>query len=424
MAVIGPQPVTDDAIAEPGTVLHEVDQAAGYVASICFKTGPPTLVGVELEWTVHHRGDPARQLDRDALREALGPYAPHTLDTTSPHLLLPGGSAVTAEPGGQVELSSPPRASLAATHSAIRDDLRHVIDLLGRVGLCLGRYGIDAYRRPRQLLHTPRYDAMARSFDRRGPHGRTMMCSTAGLQVCLDAGTADRVASRWAAMHALGPVLLAAFANAPRHAGRPTGWASARMRSWLGIDPARSGPVPTAPGDPSRHWARYALAAPVLCVRRPSGSWHAPRGMTFADWVNGALPGRPPTVDDLDYHLTTLFPPVRPRGYVELRYLDAQPPAEWLAPVAVLAALLADESIVDSALDRCAPMADRWLTAARAGLADPALARIAAAVLDLACGALDRTDLGPRERAEVAEIVGRRLARGRGTRSLRSGAVS
>lgn len=408
MAVVRQHCVTEQPAAEPGTVLCEIDQAEGYVASICFKTGPPALVGVELEWTVHHTGDPTRHLDVAVLRDALGPHAPPTLYPDTAHQPLPGGSVITAEPGGQVEISSPPQASLAALHSAVSGDLHYLVDLLARTGLGLGEYGLDAHRPPRHLLRTPRYDAMARAFDRRGPHGRTMMCSTAALQVCLDAGSADRMTERWSAMHALGPVLLATFATSARQAGRDTGWASARMRSWLGMDPARTGPV-GGTGDPALAWARYALAAPVLCVRRPEGSWHAPPGVTFADWIAGALP-RPPTVDDLAYHLTTLFPPVRPRGYVEVRYLDAQPPEEWLAPVAVLTALLADEATVDAVLDLCAPAAGRWAESARLGLASPVLARAADVVFDLACRALDRTDLVPAVRGEVTELVGRRLA--------------
>jgi glutamate--cysteine ligase len=94
--------------------------------------------------------------------------------------------------------------------------------------------------------------------------------------------------------------------------------------------PVRHGTGADAPApvtaDPAAAWARSALRAPVICVHRPGGCWDAPPRMTFADWIDGALP-EPPTTADLDYHLSTLFPPVRPRGYLEVRYLDAQPRA-------------------------------------------------------------------------------------------------
>jgi glutamate--cysteine ligase len=257
-------------------------------------------------------------------------------------------------------------------------------------------------------LHTPRYDAMAQAFAAHGPHGRTMMCSTAALQVSLDAGVADRVPARWSALHALGPVLLALFANSDRYAGERTGWASTRMRSWLGMDPARTGPVPDD-GDPASAWARYAMRAPVLCVRRDGRAWRGPTGMTFADWI-GVAPGDPPTEADLDYHLTTLFPPVRPRGYVEVRYLDQQAPDDWLAPVATLAALFVDEPTIDAVRDLCAPVDGRWQDAARHGLADPQLAAAARAVAGLAARQLSRTGLPQGICAEVTESVDRRLA--------------
>src|SRR3954470_419306 len=83
------------------------DRAVGeaYVASVCFKHGPPRLTGVELEWIVHHEDDPRRPLDAARLAAALGPYAPRTVNQDSPHLPLPAGSPLTLEPGGQVEIS-------------------------------------------------------------------------------------------------------------------------------------------------------------------------------------------------------------------------------------------------------------------------------------------------------------------------------
>ncbi|MBO4210369.1 glutamate-cysteine ligase family protein, partial [Micromonospora echinofusca] len=117
-----------------------------------------------------------------------------------------------------------------------------------------------------------------------------------------------------------------------------------------------------------------------------------------------------PTTDDLDYHLSTLFPPVRPRGYLEVRYLDAQPGRAWLTPVAVLAALFADPTTVAEVTATCLPVADRWGDAARHGLADPALSRVAATVLGLALRHLDRTGLPTDRRTEISDDLRRRIA--------------
>ena len=394
-------------------VLRHLAQAADHISGICFKTGPPRHIGAELEWTVHRSDAPAAHLDATELSTALGSHAPPALGNPHPGALLPGGGAVTVEPGGQLEISSAPAGPLTELYDSLSADHAHLTALLARSGLELGHTGLDPYRSPQRLLQTPRYAAMQRSFDAAGRHGRTMMCSTAGLQVCLDAGTERQLPHRWGALHEVGPALLATFATSHRHAGRDTGWASARMATWYGIDPRRTGPVPT-PDHLAAGWAGYALAAPLLCVRRDEQSWDVPAGVTFADWIDGALPG-PPTVDDLDYHLSTLFPPVRPRGYLEVRYLDTQPGTEWIAPVAVVATLLADDATTDSARAIAAPTAGRWVTAARAGLADPAIRRTATALLELACRNLDRTGLPPAVQNVVTDIVDRRLHRA-GTR--------
>lgn len=393
-------------------VLRNSEEAEGYLAKICFKTGPPVRTGVELEWTVHDAVDPTRPVGAERLRLALGPYAPTTLDPAATARPLPHGGTVSVEPGGQLEISSAPQRGLDALHETTDADIGHLTALLAAAGLVLGTTGIDPHRPPRSAVETPRYRAMRTAFDRDGPDGRTMMFSTAGLQVCLDAGEPGQVVERWCAVHELGPPLLAAFATARRHAGRDTGWASARMRAWQRIDPTRTRAVwPPATGgrDPVAAWIRYALDAPLLCVRRPDGNWSAPPAVTFRDWIGGALPG-PPTADDLRYHLSTLFPPVRPRGYLEVRYLDAQPPGEWLAPVAVLAALLGDPVTLGLAREASAPVADRWTVAARHGLADPALAAAANTLFDLAARALDRTDLAPATQKEISHILERRLA--------------
>ena len=181
-----------------------------------------------------------------------------------------------------------------------------------------------------------------------------MMCATASVQVCLDAGDdsdgPDGYRRRWGLLHAIGPVLVGAFANSPLPRGKPTGWVSSRQQVWAHMDPGRTRP-PQLDGDPRAGWAAYALDAQVMCVRDPeSADWSAP---PRAD-VPRLGPRRPATTgppatscggpppSDLEYHLSTLFPPVRPRGHFELRMIDAQPGDGWIVPLAVSSALLSD----------------------------------------------------------------------------------
>jgi glutamate--cysteine ligase len=267
------------------------------------------------------------------------------------------------------------------------------------------------------VVDIPRYAAMEIAFDRIDPMGRAMMCSTAAVQVCLDAGTPSEMALRWAALHDLGPVLLAAFANSPWLGGLRTGWASSRMQAWFVLDPARTRPSrmhwdPAANWNPAADWARRSLDTPLLCQRRPWGGWEVPRGITFADWLSGALPDRPSTAD-LDYHLTTLFPPIRPRGHLEVRYLETQPEGQWVVPVAVLAALLADPAVTAAARDACAPTVGWWLPAAQRGLHDDTLATAAIAVFELACKALPALDAPADVQLLAEEITEYRVRRGR-----------
>ena len=371
------------------SVLHDCADAEAYVASVCFKHGPPRLVGVELEWLLHRRAVPDAPIDVRALTTALGPHAPTTLDPGSPARPLRAGSTVTVEPGGQAELASPPLPDLARLLDTVRTDSADLMSRFAAHGIVPDARAADSLRPPRRILQVPRYRAMEQSFDRIGPYGRSAMCSTAAVQVCLDAGEGASVARRWAALHSVGPVLLAAFANSPVLHGRRTGWKSSRWAAWLACDPARTAPPPLADTDPdvdpAAGWARRVLASPLLCVRGED-TWTVPQGITFGDWVRGALP-TPPTTADLDYHVSTLFPPVRAHGFLEVRYVDAQAGDGWALPTAVLVALLSDPAVTDRVLEICEPVRGRWVSGARHGLADRVLARAAAGVFTLA---LDR----------------------------------
>jgi len=401
----GPPADCPSAELGPGAPLRTRAEAEAYVASVCFKHGPPERVGVELEWILRGPLTLARVLD------ALGSHAPSSL-VPGGGTPLPHGSLVTVEPGGQVELASPPLADLRSLTAAVEADSAHLLGLLARHGLTPEPRAADPHRPARRLLALPRYRAMEQAFDRHGPFGRTGMCSTSAVQVALDAGGRAGIATRWAVLHELGPVLLAAFANSPALHGRRTGWRSSRFAAWLAAEPGRTAPpVDLDRPDPAQAWAERVVGSTVLCVRGP-GEWATPTGVTFADWIAGALPGTPTTAD-LEYHVSTLFPPVRPRGFLEVRYVDGQQGADWALPVAVLAALTAHPSTVDRVRELCEPVRERWLVACRDGLADPALARAARSVFALACEALPALDPPPGLAARLAAVTEGRIAAGR-----------
>src|ERR1700722_330462 len=122
--------------------------------------------------------------------------------------------------------------------------------------------------------------------------------------------------------------------------------------AWSRMDPGRTRPPAHGP-DPREAWARYALDAELMCVRNEgSADWSAPTGLTLRDWVRGDAADRmgPPTAGDLENHLSTLVPPVRPHGHFELRMIDAQPGDGWIVPLAVAPALFGDERAGDEAL--------------------------------------------------------------------------
>ncbi|MFD1810821.1 ergothioneine biosynthesis glutamate--cysteine ligase EgtA [Rhodococcus gannanensis] len=364
--------------------------AEAYVGGVCFKLGPPRLVGAELEWLTS-TPDGGRPRAED-FAVALGPHAPSSIVPDTPARPLPGGSVVTLEPGGQIELSSAPMSSVEELSAALTADADRLERLLAGSGISMRSGAADTDRTAERILPASRYRAMQARFDRIGPFGRLMMCNTTATQVSVDAGAdEDEIARRWRALYAIGPALLAAFACSPSLAGIPGGrWASQRMRTWFELDPGRTAPPPLA--DPIRDYAAWAVDAPLLCVRggcgdRSADDWSVPGDASFADWIAGELDsliGRAPTLADLDYHLTTLFPPVRATGYFEVRYLDAQPGTGWRIPVAALCALLGDPATVDEATVIAAPTAGRWRCAAEVGLLEPELRTAAAGLLDLA----------------------------------------
>ena len=241
------------------------------------------------------------------------------------------------EPGGQLELSPRPRASIAA----LVDDLNGLIARAGAIaderGVRLEAVGVNPYHDCADVpLRTPspRYLAMQRAFDEVGPDGRRMMRLTASLQIAVDLLPGPAGREQWLVANLAGPPLAAAFAN------------SARTAIWRGVDLRRTGydgrHLDVA--DPVGAYIAFAAAAPRLPIRESA---------------------------DARYHLTTLFPPVRPRGgYLEVRYLDAQPPERMGEVIATVTTLLCDQRARRDALDLLLPRAadqDRAWAEAAAG---------------------------------------------------------
>ncbi|MER7008947.1 glutamate-cysteine ligase family protein [Dactylosporangium sp. NPDC000555] len=412
----------------PAILLTEAT-AAAYVAAAGFRVGPVGRVGVELEYCVR---DPRRPLHRPSPSRLLGLLA---------HLgnPLPGGSAVTVEPGGQLELSSAVGASLTECASAVAGDLALVRATLAEHGLHLDGTGLDTVRRPRLVTDHPRYVALAEYHDRAGTRGRTVMTNSASIQVCLDSGTDgngpetddwSHFARRWWLTDAIGPVMMAAFANSPHVTKTGRRWASYRQALRFGTDAGRTR-APRRSADPRTAWARYALAAKVVMVAPAledpddpagetgaGGRWLVPSGLTMRDWLRGHGP-RPVTLTDLQRHLGTLVPPVRPRGYLELRMIDQQAGDDWIVPVAVVTALLDDPEGAQAAADATehlrSPLRRHrdWLGAARDGLADPALAAAALAFFSAAQSVLARRGAPLPVRDAVAQFLDRYVLRGR-----------
>ena len=354
----------------------------------CFASASRRRVGVEVEWLTVPLDRPTQRPDLDELRAT----ATAAADTC----------AVSFEPGGQLELSSPPCDDAAAAAAAVAADLGRIRPALAERAVALVGLGLDPSRAPVRVNPAPRYEAMERYFDLDGTAGRTMMCNTAAIQVNVDT-------DRWHLAHALGPVLAAAFANSPLRDGRPSGWRSSRLAVWAELDSTRSGPVDRG-GAPAHDWATYARAARVMLVRSLASGGFLPvlTPLSFECWMERGHELGYPDLDDLEYHLTTLFPPVRPRGWLELRMVDALPDPWWQVPVAVVATLLQDGDAAAVAEHACAGLHLSQPALARDGLADPVLRAAARTCFAAATDALSGSS------AElVAAYAERYVARGR-----------
>ena len=293
----------------------------------------------------------------------------------APVFAMPDGGVISYEPGGQIEYSAAPRASVSGLLAALRALTRTVGDEASASGIDLLTVGIDPFngidRVPLQL-HGDRYSAMDAYLGACGPSGPRMMRQTASFQMTVDGGQdPDQL---WRVLSAAAPYITAIFANSSRYAGAATGSRSARAQAWRALDPARTGlPAAAAPA-PAAAYTAFALMAPAILRRSADGRYRP-----FTD----LLASGDATVADWCPHLTTLFPEVRPRrlgdvGTFEVRSADMVPVEWFAAPLALVAGLAFDPRARQDAADLLrrpdATLLDR---AGHRGLGDDDIARVA-----------------------------------------------
>ena len=317
-----------------------------------------------------------------------------------PTFHTPEGTLVSFEPGGQIELSSAPYTTIGELARGLRQTLAHIRKAAEADGIRLLDVGMHPTAPVEETpLQTPveRYQRMDRYLSRIGPAGARMMRLTAACQVNVDWG--EEPARVMRVLNAAAPLLTAIFANSPRRAGAAEGAASHRALAWRELDGARTGLHGAGSVEEYLHFALGAGAVLLGAPREeplPFGEWVRRGEATLGDWRS---------------HLSTLFPEVRPKGYAEVRCIDAVDP-DWLeAPLVLVAALTQPAALAEAEDLLGAPRPEALDAAARLGLGDAQMLRGARGLWDLALDVARKNDLSDPASIEVARDFADRFTR-------------
>lgn len=290
--------------------------------------------------------------------------------------LLPDRSRISFEPGGQLEISSSPHATASAAIASTRALVSLLRDTMAADGIDLIAAGVDPYNDigavPLQLQRE-RYVGMTHYFESIGPSGVRMMRQTAALQINVERGADPLV--RWLLLNAITPAVVALFSNSANYAGKRTNHTSFRAHLWRTLDDSRTG-IAYDEKDPVAAYLNFALDASAM----RSGSKTHPYS-TFRDWMRGG----DVSLEDWHFHLSTLFPEVRPKEYFELRSADTIEPESLAAPVVFVTSIIYDRESAQRAFEIVGtPNPELLELAGIKGVAHPALHRMARALADIA----------------------------------------
>jgi glutamate--cysteine ligase len=268
----------------------------------------------------------------------------------------PDGS-ISLEPAGQFELSGAPLDSLHETCAETGRHLEQVKAAGEKLGIGFLGLGMwpDKTRAELPTMPKGRYAIMLRHMPRVGSMGLDMMLRTCTIQVNLDYASEADMVKKFRVGLALQPLATALFANSPFTEGRPNGMLSYRSHIWSDTDPHRTGMLPFVfeDGFGYERYAEYALDVPMYFVYR-EGKYIDAAGLSFRDFLRGelsVLPGEKPTLDDWTDHLSTAFPEVRLKTFLEMRGADGGPWNRICALPALWVGLLYDQGALDAAWD-------------------------------------------------------------------------
>jgi glutamate--cysteine ligase len=325
-------------------------------------------IGTEHEKLVYRRDNHAAPpyLEPGGIRDLLlelrqfgwEPVEEEGADGVSRVIALSGeDGAVSLEPAGQLELSGAPLETL---HQTCAETGRH-LDQVKKVGerLGIGFLGLgmwpDKTREELPIMPKGRYAIMLRHMPRVGSMGLDMMLRTCTIQVNLDYSSEEDMAKKFRVGLALQPLATALFANSPFTEGQPNGFLSYRSHIWSDTDPHRTGMLPFVfdEGFGYERYVDYMLDVPMYFVFR-DGRYIDAAGQSFRDFLEGrlpALPGELPRQSDWWDHLSTAFPEVRMKSFLEMRGADGGPWNRICALPAFWVGLLYDDTALDAAWD-------------------------------------------------------------------------
>lgn len=268
-----------------------------------------------------------------------------------------GNASISLEPGGQFELSGAPLATIHEVRDELDNHLSELKSVAHPLGIRIVGLGIDPLSPREDIPWMPkeRYHLMRQYMPTKGTHGLDMMTATCTVQVNLDFASEEDMALKFKVAMALQPLATALFANSSIKEGQDMGYASYRAAIWQDTDPDRCGLLPFVfePNLSFEKYVDYALSVPMYFVKR-NDNYIPALGLSFQDFMQGKLsilPGELPTLYDWENHLSTLFPEVRLKRYLELRGADGGIARHILALPAFWVGLLYDQENLQEAHD-------------------------------------------------------------------------